>query len=510
MTSVQTAYINTPVVRQRRVLVVDDDEMVLQTTKLILHSAGFQSVLVSSGAEALKRLSEVRPEMILLDYMMPIMDGAAVYRKLQTDEIYSEFRDIPVIMLTAKIDNYDEQQTLLKMGLSAYLLKPFGPKELINIITNVLTVNDAKRENVRLQKQIQEIKNYLQSIFDSITDPISVQNAQFQIERYNHAVVQSFFSSMAREVTSFAEQTALGQPCYSVYFKKRNPCDRCPATETLRTGRSGLTEVYDEESGRYLQISTYPLFDEYGKVTSFVESIKDVTEKKKLENQLIESARLAGLGTLAAGVAHEVNNPLCIIIGFTQALLRETPRDHRNYEELKIIELEAARCEKVVKDLLAYARPGRLERAYAQITEIMHNSVSLIRHLIKQKNIVVRELYDNNIPDILMDGQKMQQVIVNLLMNAIHAIPSDGKITLEIQHIANEIAIHVRDSGIGMTEEQVARIFDPFYTTKAGEGTGLGLSISQSIIKEHDGRIEVKSQEGLGTTFSIFLPVYTK
>ena len=109
-----------------------------------------------------------------------------------------------------------------------------------------------------------------------------------------------------------------------------------------------------------------------------------------------------------------------------------------------------------------------------------------------------------------MDAQKIRQVLVNMLMNAIHAMSPGGKLTLEIQHIKHEVIIHIRDNGIGMTEEQLSQVFDPFFTTKAGEGTGLGLSISQAIVKEHEGRIEVRSQKGTGTTFSIFLPVTIK
>ncbi|MBX7151550.1 response regulator [bacterium] len=488
----------------RTILVVDDDAVVLNTIKMMLQSADINCILATDGQEALAAVIQQKPDVILLDYMMPGINGAEVYKKLLTDGSYISVRDTPVIMLTAKTDNYKEQQELLKMGLSAYLLKPFGHKELINVIINVLTLNDVKIENQKLQVQLQDIKNYLQSVFDSITDPISVQNVHFQIQRFNHAAARAF-PSLTTGIKSFESESPVPLHCHQLFFNHEKICDNCPASETLATGQSKLAEI--QHDNRFYQISTYPVHDRQGRVISFVESIKDITEKKMLENQLIESSKLASIGTLAAGVAHEINNPLCIILGFTQSLLTEIGTHDPVRKELEIIEHETARCGKVVQDLLAYARPGELVRSLTSVIELMQGSIGLIRHLLKKNKIVLTESYESNIPDSWMDAPKMRQVFINMLLNAIQAMPDGGTIDVTINYDSDNINIRFTDTGAGIPGEKIPFIFDPFFTTKKGQGSGLGLSICKAIIHEHQGTISVQSHLGKGTQFLIILPV---
>lgn len=495
-----------PSLANRTILVVDDDTVVLNTIKMMLQSANINCILATGGQEALETACHHKPDLILLDYMMPGINGAEVYKKLLADKTYTSIRDTPVIMLTAKTDNYEEQQELLKMGLSAYLLKPFGHKELINVIINVLTLNDVKIENQKLQTQLYDIKNYLQSVFDSITDPISVQDIHFRIQRFNHAAAR-VFPSLTTGIKSFEVEASVPLHCHQLFFNRKKICDQCPALETLATGQSKLAEI--RHDNRFYQISTYPVHDRQGRVISFVESIKDITEKKMLESQLIESSKLASIGTLAAGVAHEINNPLCIILGFTQSLLTEIGTHDPVRKELEIIEHETARCGKVVQDLLAYAKPGELVRSHTNVIELMQGSIGLIRHLLKKNKIVLTESYETDLPDSWMDAPKMRQVFINMLLNAIQAMPGGGAIDVSINYDSPASSIHIRftDTGAGIPDEKIPFIFDPFFTTKKGQGSGLGLSICKSIVYEHQGTIHVQSHIGKGTQFLIILPV---
>jgi two-component system NtrC family sensor kinase len=489
----------------KKILVVDDDPVILETIHRMLKNAGMDPCMVCGGEEALTRLRQETPDIILLDYMMPVMDGVAVYRKIREDRTFLHCRDVPVIMLTAKTDNQEEQKELLEMGLSAYLLKPFGYKELMNVMANVVTLNTVKVENLKLHGQIQEMKDYLQSIFDGIKDPISVQDSQFHIQRYNRATARTFLKD--DRAGSFEAHTAAGAPCHKVYFERDTVCEHCPAAISFHTGQPHWSEIKDARSQKHYQISTYPIMSSSGKVNSVIETIKDITEKKELESQLIESSKLASIGTLAAGVAHEINNPLCIILGFTQSLLAELEYDHIVHKDLKIIEEETARCGRVVQDLLTYARPGRLEKSKANPVEIMQKSLRLGRHLMKKKEIVVTENYAPDVPAIWMDPQKIQQVFVNMLLNAMDSMLAGGRLDIAIVAHENAISVQIKDTGSGISEENIKRIFDPFFTSKIGRGTGLGLSICQSIIHEHAGTIRVKSKVGEGTEFTITLPI---
>ncbi len=490
--------------KDKRILVVDDDSVILNTVTVMLRNFGMIPTVADSGREALGILSQETPDILLLDYMMPGMSGAEVYKLLQNESSYESCRDVPVIMLTAKTDNEAEQIELLKMGLSAYLLKPFGYKELVNIISNVLTLHEAKMENLRLNRQVTDMKNYLQSVFDGITDFISVQDSEFNIRNYNQAANISFFG--AQGTSRSFENTEMDGKCYAVYFKRDTVCPQCPAVTGLLTGQPNSGEIRSETG--YFQVSIFPIQNSGSGDRAFIEVIKDITERKELEQQLIESLKLASVGTLAAGVAHEINNPLSIVLGFAQTMLKEISSGDRLHKDLKIVEQEATRCTKVVKDLLSFARPGRMEKTETNLIELIQTSIGLMRHFIRKNEIVLTEHYSAEVPKCWVDAKKMQQVFVNVLMNAADAMPRGGHLRVSIWNDPNDdkVVIEIADTGYGIDESDLAKIFDPFYSTKANKGTGLGLSISKSIVKEHLGSIDVRSKKNEGTVVTIRLP----
>jgi len=243
-------------IRDKHILVVDDDELIRQTTKVILESAGGEYVGAASGEEALAYLRDHTPDIILLDYMMPHMNGARVFREMQTTTDLKHCRDIPTIMLTAKLDNYEEQQDLLKMGLNAYLFKPFGHKELINVISNILALHQFQRENESLQRENLEMKNYLASILDSITDSISVQNRDYTIQKYNQGAGRLFLQSVNGSLAK-SSGGIKNLKCYEAYFGLDAPCEQCPARETLATQQPTTVEILKDEKA--YEIYIYPL-----------------------------------------------------------------------------------------------------------------------------------------------------------------------------------------------------------------------------------------------------------
>jgi PAS domain S-box-containing protein len=235
-------------------------------------------------------------------------------------------------------------------------------------------------------------------------------------------------------------------------------------------------------------------------------------QAQELEQQLIGSGRLVSLGVITASMAHEFNNPLGIVMGFAQDLLSECKPNSRNYQALKIIGEETQRCQRIIEDLLQFARPRSAAFAPVDIKQIVDKTVNMVAARCYKQNINVGVHIDEHLPAITADSQQIGQVMVNLLFNAADAMPSGGNvaITAKLQSdngSAPFMVLTVQDDGTGMDEDHLAKIFQPFFSAKKGKGLGLGLSICERIIQNHGGKIMVESQPGKGTRFDIHLPI---
>lgn len=246
---------------------------------------------------------------------------------------------------------------------------------------------------------------------------------------------------------------------------------------------------------------------DYRNVINF--SVRDKEQKKLMENQMAQADKLASIGQLSAGVAHEMNNPLGIILGYTQLLLRDEDSETERHKDLKTIEKHVKSCKSIVEDLLSFARSSKPEREVINIHEAIDDVLNfVVQHSDLAKVEIIRD-YDIIIPPILINERKIKQVFMNLIMNAKHAVGKTGtiKVITKLNRSKNRAYIKVIDTGYGIEKKNLSRIFDPFFTTKStGEGTGLGLSVSYGIIKNHDGEILVESRRGKGSTFTVILP----
>jgi two-component system, NtrC family, sensor kinase len=238
--------------------------------------------------------------------------------------------------------------------------------------------------------------------------------------------------------------------------------------------------------------------------------MKDISQRKAMEKQLLQADKLASIGQLAAGIAHEVNNPLSVILGYTQLLLRTEDQASQKYEDLKIIEKHARTCKTIVGDLLSFARGTRTKKDVAHLHATIEEILSVVHNHFELDGVEIIREFDDRVPTMIMDAEKIKQVLMNLLMNAKQAIGKKGTIRLSTHYNAARCStiIQVMDTGCGIESEYLNRIFDPFFTTKStGEGTGLGLSVSYGIVKDHGGEILVESDPGRGSTFTVILPV---
>jgi PAS domain S-box-containing protein len=247
-----------------------------------------------------------------------------------------------------------------------------------------------------------------------------------------------------------------------------------------------------------------------GEIAGFEGIAKDITLRKKMQQQLLQADRLASLGELSAGVAHEVNNPLGMILGYTQLMLRTEPQDTQNFQDLKTIEKHTRNCKKIVEDLLNFARDAETQKGLLDINELLREVVSVVEHQFKLDNVAIEIQLDTSVPMLCADGEKLKQVFMNLLMNAKQSIATSGHIQIGTSHDSseNKIVVTVADTGSGIDPEILDKIFDPFFTTKpTGHGTGLGLSVSYGIVKDHHGDVVVQSTPEKGSIFTVFLPI---
>ncbi|GBC60764.1 PAS domain-containing sensor histidine kinase [Desulfonema ishimotonii] len=228
------------------------------------------------------------------------------------------------------------------------------------------------------------------------------------------------------------------------------------------------------------------------------------------EKQIAQADKLASIGQLSSGIAHEINNPLGVILGYTQLLLRDETPGSQKHDDLKTIEKHVKSCKTIVEDLLHFARSSKPRKEDIDIHKVIDDVLNFIRHRAKSDRLHIEKDYGSNIPPMFMDEKKINQVLINLMMNARHATGNEGtiRITTRSDPSVSRVFISIRDTGYGIEEKNLSRIFDPFFTTKpTGEGTGLGLAVSYGIIKNHGGDIRAESTPGNGAVFTIILPV---
>ncbi len=268
------------------------------------------------------------------------------------------------------------------------------------------------------------------------------------------------------------------------------------------------------EHETWISANFMPMKDQEGIVTGVLCIARDVTENKNLEKQLINAEKLASMGTLAAGVAHEINNPLGVMLGFCDLLLRKTEKGTQDFEDLKTIERQGLHCKQVVENLLSFARLGEGDSEYCDLNRCLRDIINVVKHTLEMEHIELDLRLAETIPMVQGDSRQLQQVFINLINNAIAAMKDGGILAVHtyIERFSRKAVIRFQDNGIGIRQEEMDHIFEPFFTTKPeGEGTGLGLFVSYGIITKYGGSIKCVSntvaspdKQG-GTTFTVKL-----
>ena len=380
------------------------------------------------------------------------------------------------------------------------------------LITSNQELKNEVEERLRAEKALRDSENFLDNIIESIQDGISVLEPDLTIRHVN-SVMDHWYS----------ENTPLiGKKCYESYHNSTSPCEKCPTLRCLTSGHTEV-EIVSGPAGspvEWLELFSYPITDqESGKITGVVEFVRDVTDRKRMEGQLSQAQRMDSIGRLAGGVAHDFNNILMGVQGRVSLMFSESGIENSLKEHLQSIELYVQKATELTRQLLGFARGGKYEIQPVNINRLVEENIDLFSRT--RKELLVKKDLEGNIWTTEVDEGQMSQVLINLFVNAWEAMPNGGELTIKTANMKyhhsdisiasngadKHVSIAVTDTGVGMSKETIEKIYDPFFTTKEmGRGTGLGLSSVYGIIRNHNGHIQVRSKQGKGTTFTIFLP----
>lgn len=490
--------------RKIRILIAEEDPAFVKMVKHSLKESGglYDLEVVSSGEACLKKLKDEKFDILLLDHALPDGNGLQWLRHFNELEI-----GIPTIFVTAKGDPQMSLQAM-KEGVFDYINRSAECAKAFPFVVNrAVEGYTLMVEKVRLQKELIETKNFLESIVDHAGDAISVVDLEGKILYWNDG---------AEQIYGYGKEEVLGKRLSDFLF---------PADEILREEEEGLLEelmarVKQGEAIPNVEVkrrtkegkeiitsmTISPLRDAEGKIIGASRICKDITQLKKVEERLLLNERLTSLGELTAGVAHELRNPLAGIKINTQVLLR---KEDLSEMERKLLDssLEGIeKIQKIVDDMLHFAKPKAAHFKEEEVNEVVESSLAIFQTKLKKGNIALIFEKAEGLPKVWIDIHQIQQVITNLLLNAIQAMDKGGTLAIRtFRENGDGVGIEVKDTGTGIPKSHLKKIFDPFFTTKS-EGTGLGLSITLKILESHGATVDVESREGEGSVFTIHLP----
>jgi len=494
-----------------KILHVDDQEASRYAVTRILRQEGFAVMEGANAAEALRLASEC-PDLILLDVRLPDMNGFEVCRKLKAQHATST---IPVLLLTSTYGDDESKVKGLDSGADGYLTQPIEPPVLIAYIRALLRARRAEEGLVAAGRE-------WESTFDAIGDSIALLDRDGRVHRSNKTLA----SLLGKPMTDI-----IGRTLWELLPGVAEPVTGCPFTRMLKSGqRESKLSCVNEKCFR---VTFDPLFDRSANLFGAVHIMRDITEQKRVENALRESeARyrsvaekletlvekkvaelrqaetLALIGRMVASVAHEVRNPLQTIGMGVDALRKRMEEDETNREILEEIGHGLSMLNLIIKELLEYSRPVKLQYGHCALRDIVQEALKALAE--KNRKIAVElELEDEN-REVLVDGEMLKRVLINILSNAADAMPHGGTLRISsrfpVEGGKKVLRLEIADTGCGIKEEDLRYIYQPFFTTKQ-QGTGLGISICRKIIDAHKGEMKVKSELNKGTTVEIKIPV---
>lgn len=439
----------------------------------------------------------------------------------------------PVVVPNISEESFIDTRIILAEGIRSLVATPLTTE---NRIVGILYVDDFKPrsftkrdisilellatqatiaiEKAKIQEQL-ELKNrklkqtmdYLQNILDNSADMIITTDTENNVVEFNKG---------AEEIFGYTQEETAEKPL-SEFFVNPSHCNLL-LEKVKQEGKISNQEtqfITKQKKIIDINLTLSQLRDTAGNMIGTVGISKDITEFKKTQAQLIQAGKLAGIGQLAAGIAHEINNPLSGVLGYAKRLMKKAENDELKKipafqtfpKEIKLIADSALRCKKIIEGLLKFSRTSETTSMAVNVNEVLDESLILFGNQLSSQNIELHKVLDPHIPMIRANHTQIQQVFTDIVINAIQAMPQGGKLTIVTKPVSSSVEIEFTDTGEGIPKENLTKIFEPFFTTREpGKGTGLGLYMIYRILQEHHGRIDVKSEFGEGSTFTITLP----
>ncbi len=378
------------------------------------------------------------------------------------------------------------------------------------------------------ERELRDVRNTMVAMFDGITEGIAHIDQDYRILHANQAYAE--YHAGAGQAAVF------GKKCYELFWGGRHVCGNCPGTIAMETGRSAEAEreiLRENGERQVLRIQAYPVVHPVDGPSGFVEYVSDITRQRKMEEELkryatnleevvrertlrlqeahekmIHREKIAALGQMAAGVAHEIGNPLSALSSIVRNIASDPGRDGGREKKLRMMQDQIDRIARIVRELVDFSRPSSFGKSLIHVNEVLRTALGIARYDERFKGVHVITGLDPDIPALKMDGDQLLQVFLNILFNAGDAMQGSGTLMVSSRRKEHSVAVLFGDSGPGIAEESLRRIFEPFYTTKeVGKGTGLGLSVSYGIVQGMGGAIRASNQSGGGVLFTVELPL---
>jgi len=482
------------------ILIIDDEPEAIETLSDILEEEGYRIVSSVTGAGGLEYLKKATFQTVLLDLKLSDGDGLDVLKEI------IEFNPEQKVIVITGYATLENAIITLNRGAHAYITKPFNMDLVKVTIKQAIQQHELAIKKKETEEEIRRVKEYNENILASLPYAIIIfSDMIFDHSRKVEYVNPVFLKDFNLQKETVIEKNLLNVLPFSNSQKERIKND----VEDFLSGKAlDPQEVkIDHRTFGYRLFYVSKNSDEAQKIGLIM---RDITVEKQLQQQLIQSEKLAGIGTMATGIAHEINNPLFGIMGMAEAiqdeqdpiLIKEYAKDIIKYSKT---------VSSIVKGLTIYSRSTQAgDIGLMDVNEKLDDAIKIVRHSVEFDDIEIIKNYKAE-KKVMINSGELQQVFVNIIHNAAQAMNGRGRLLLSTRTDDDYIAVRICDNGPGIPKEHIGRIFDPFFTTKDSDhGTGLGLTIVYGILQKYNGSVGVESEEGKGVTFTIKFPIKTK
>lgn len=520
-------------------LLIEDDQDFSSALIFRLVKRNINVVRVATAEEALERVNKTKADVVVSDIKLPGMDGVRFLSKLRETT-----KDLPVIFITGYA-NIETAKEAVKMNAADYLLKPLESiDELISSINRAVANYNLVCKNRELMQNLQTKVEELEQSERKYRDLFELASDISCIISENGYIVS--VNKKMEEVSGYSRKSLIGKPAEKVIVPMRNRAGKLDFQKIFSQGSSaGTIEVRiitREGRDRLGEMGISPM-KTGGRSNNLQCVIRDITKRKTAEQklqkayarlkqaqtQLIQAEKMEAMGRMASGIAHEVKNPLGIIMQGINYLESESLLRRKDLIEVfKMIKNNTKRADDIIRVFLDFSRASSLEIKLKDINAVLKESLKLVRHTVRLEDIKVRNNLAKGLPKVLVDEGKIEQVFINIFLNAIQSMHKGGRLSVRTYLVKvnrslksrsrgyfssgeQVVVVEVKDTGMGISKDDIKKVFDPFFTTKGPQkGTGLGLSVTRNIIDMHRGMIEIESVENKGTKVMVMLEVFSK